>query len=149
MTLYLSLGSNLGDRQHYLDAATSRLIAALGPCVAASAVMETAPVEMDSCHRFLNAAIALRTAETDPMALLEMTQRIERELGRTRKSSGGQHYDRTIDIDLLRLFDDAEREVVVQHPRLTLPHPRIAERDFMRLPLEEILLQEHRHADGA
>ncbi len=64
---------------------------------------------------------------------MEETQKIERELGRTQKSTNGQYCDRTIDIDLL-IFDDA----IINEPDLTIPHPRMHERDFVMRPLKEI-----------
>lgn len=69
-----------------------------------------------------------------PEQCLEQTQQIERELGRTQKSAGGVYHDRPIDIDLLMYGD-----VRMSTPTLTLPHPLMQERDFVMIPLREIL----------
>lgn len=69
-----------------------------------------------------------------PLELLDLTQDIERRLGRTKKSSDRVYHDRTIDIDLL-IYEGVE----MQTPRLTLPHPLMQERDFVMIPLREIL----------
>jgi len=89
----------------------------------------------------------------EPLEVLWETQAIERELGRTHKSVNGVYSDRTIDIDLIQAFDDKGKEVIcdisyqpseVSHQRslLTLPHPLWQERDFVRIPLEEVLRDE-------
>lgn len=137
----LGLGSNLGDRRGYIRSALEAMQQEAGPMLACSQLIETAPVEMTSPHAFLNAVAAFRTGLT-PAQLLATTQDIERRLGRTRKSRGGQHFDRTIDLDILalgpvRLTD----EEVLPGQRLTLPHPRIALRPFVLEPLAEVLEQ--------
>lgn len=138
MLLYIGLGSNLGDRVQHINAAIALIAEAVGPLVAQSALIETDPVDMDSTSRFVNAAAAFET-RLSPLQLLDITQDIERRLGRTRKSVAGIHYDRTIDIDLLRLVADDGTEVIVDNPRLTLPHPHIAARPFVHEPLDEVM----------
>lgn len=82
------------------------------------------------------------------MDLLLATQAIERELGRTHKSSFDaatqtfDYKDRTIDIDLLQAFDDSGREIIMQTPPLTLPHPRMTSRPFVLVPLQQCLQEE-------
>lgn len=93
---------------------------------------ETRPVGFVSEHLFLNAAAVFDTSLSAEEAL-DVTQAIEREMGRTRKSHDGIHYDRCIDIDLLFLGEEC-----LQTPRLTLPHPHLTERDFVLRPLAEI-----------
>ena len=137
--LYVSLGANIGNREGTLRRAVSEMEHRIGPCVARSRMYETAPVGFDSPHAFLNAAAAFRVErceqpnEADALRLLAITQEIERDLGRQRKSVGGRYADRPIDIDLL-LWGDLQME----QPELTLPHPHLHERAFVLDPLAEI-----------
>lgn len=126
-TVYLSLGTNQGDRLALLRTAVARL-AALGPVVTSSCY-ETAPVGLTDQPDFWNIAVRLETALA-PHDLLEATQRIEAELGRTRTVRWGP---RTMDIDIL-LYD----HVVLDTPALTIPHPRLHERAFVLVPLLEL-----------
>ena len=73
-----------------------------------------------------------------PMVLLAATQAIERELGRTHKSVNSHYTDRAIDIDIIRAFDDQQKEIVSNDPLLTIPHPLYKQRDFVVIPLREI-----------
>ena len=84
-------------------------------------------------NSFLNAAVRVVTA-LSPEELLQETQQIELFMGRTQKSNGGQYHDRVIDIDIL-LYDDLS----LSTPTLTIPHPLMNERDFVLIPLKEIL----------
>ena len=129
---YLSLGSNLGDREMLLREAVRLLGDRCGRVVAVSALLETEPVGFESPHPFLNLALELDTP-LSPEALLRETQAIERELGRTSKSAGGVYRDRPIDIDII-LYGDLTSDT----PELQLPHPRFRERLFVLKPLAEI-----------
>ncbi len=131
--LYLGLGSNLGKRAENIRRAVELIGQRIGTVLRTSTVMETEPWGFQSKHRFLNAACLVET-NLEPLQCLHETQRIERLLGRRYKSKDGKYYDRTIDIDLL-LYDDVQ----MQTPELTLPHPHIQARDFVRIPLEEIM----------
>lgn len=131
-TVYLSLGSNLGDRLRLIQEAVAALTVEVGPVTALSSLYETEPWGFSSPHRFLNVALALETT-LSPEALLAATQRIECDLGRTHKSVDGRYADRTIDIDLLFVGD-----TVLDTPALTLPHPRLHLRRFVLEPLCEI-----------
>ena len=131
-TVYLGLGTNIGNRKENLTRAIEALSLALGPCTAQSSFIETAPWRFDSENAFLNCAVAFET-ELAPLELLDTTESIERELGRTTKSSGGIYHDRVIDIDIL-LYGS----VVIETPRLTIPHPLMHLRDFVLEPLAEI-----------
>ena len=131
--LYLSLGSNLGDREQMLNRAIALIGERVGEVQRVSSFIETEPWGFKSKHPFLNAACLVFTA-LSPEQCLEATQQIERELGRKRKSRNGVYHDRPIDIDLL-MYDDLE----LSTPRLTLPHPRMKEREFVMIPLREIL----------
>lgn len=133
-TTYLSLGSNLGDRKQLLHTAINEIAKRVGRVEAISSCIETEPVGFDSVHLFLNMAVRVRT-ELNPYELLKVLKQLERDLGRTRKSHNGVHYDRTIDIDIL-LYDNLE----VNSEELQIPHPRMWERDFVMRPLKEILI---------
>jgi 2-amino-4-hydroxy-6-hydroxymethyldihydropteridine diphosphokinase len=129
--VYVGLGSNLGDREQTIRAALRRLEA--DPeivVVAMSSLRETDPVGYTDQPKFLNGAAALRT-ELSPRALLERLLQVERDLGRER--SGPRYGPRTIDLDLL-LFGSEE----VDEPGLRIPHPRLAEREFVLEPLAEL-----------
>ena len=130
--VYIGLGSNLGDGPKNLDKAVALLQKEAGEVLYTSAYFQSEPWGFESDHRFTNAVTVICTT-LDPLALLDLTQQIERRMGRTRKRRRGEGYsDRIIDLDLL-LYDD----VCIETERLTLPHPHIADRDFVRLPLEE------------
>ena len=132
-SLYLSLGSNLGDREDMLNRAIALIGERVGEVQRVSSFIETEPWGFKSKHPFLNAACLVLTT-LSPEECLEATQQIERELGRKKKSRNGKYHDRPIDIDLL-MYDDLE----LSTPRLTLPHPRMKEREFVMIPLREIL----------
>lgn len=130
--LYLSLGSNLGDRHALLHQALRLLEERVGHVERVSSFIETEPWGFQSPHRFLNACCLVHTALT-PHQCLAATQDIERSMGRQQKSDHGNYHDRIIDIDLL-YYDD----LILHTPTLTLPHPHIQERDFVLRPLKEI-----------
>nr|WP_314650936.1 2-amino-4-hydroxy-6-hydroxymethyldihydropteridine diphosphokinase [uncultured Porphyromonas sp.] len=130
--LYLALGSNQGDRKALLDAARAACDASLGRVTGCSDYIETTPWGFSSPHPFLNAVLELET-ELSPIEVLERTQEIERQLGRQTKSSAAGYQDRPIDLDLL-LYDD----LVLETPRLTLPHPLMHLRDFVLEPLQQL-----------
>lgn len=130
--VYIGLGSNLGDGPKNLDQAIDLLNAEAGEILYTSAYIQSEPWGFESQHTFTNAVTVLRT-ELEPMDLLDLTQQIERRMGRTHKHGPGEAYtDRIIDLDLLQ-YDDLQ----MQTHRLTLPHPLIDKRDFVRLPLLE------------
>lgn len=136
--IYLGLGSNLGDRHTLLLQAIERLIQRVGPMLRCSSFIESEPMGFESEHPFMN-AVALLQTELSPCQLLEVTQQIERELGRTDKSqkptanSQPMYHDRTIDIDIL-LYGDQN----INEPDLQIPHPRMEERPFVMEPLYEV-----------
>jgi 2-amino-4-hydroxy-6-hydroxymethyldihydropteridine diphosphokinase len=129
-TVYLSLGSNLGDREGNLRAAIERL-RELGEVSAVSSFYETEPVEMTNQPWFLNCAVAMET-ERMPKQLLSAVLGIERSLGRNRKKTQPKG-PRTLDIDII-LFGNS----VIEMPGLHVPHPRMAARQFVLEPLAEI-----------
>ena len=130
---YLSLGSNLGDRHATMRRAIDMLNAGAGTVDRQSSPIETEPWGFESHNRFLNMCVRLTTTLT-PEQLLLATQAIERQLGRTMKSDSGQYHDRPIDIDILT-YDDLH----IATPTLTIPHPLMHERDFVMIPLREIM----------
>jgi len=125
---YLSLGSNVGDREAQLRGAVNRL-AALGRVAAVSSFYQTEPVEFTDQPWFLNCAVALETGVT-PQQLMGSLLAIEKQMGRERVQKKGP---RSIDIDVL-LFDD----LVVDTKEVTIPHPAMHERRFVLEPLAEI-----------
>jgi len=126
--VYLSLGSNVGDRQAQLRDARAGL-AAVGRVVLTSSFYETEPVEFTQQPWFLNCALALETSKT-PEQLMAEILRIEGEMGRQRLRKKGP---RSVDIDIL-LFDDT----VIDSAELTIPHPAMHQRRFVLEPLAEI-----------
>ncbi len=131
--LYIGLGSNLGDRKALLDEALQLIDERVGQVVRVSSYYETEPWGFQSDNTFLNAA-ALVLTTLSPQRCLKETQRIERQLGRIDKTVDGIFQDRPIDIDLL-MYDDLH----IEEPDLILPHPHIEDREFVQLPLQEIL----------
>jgi 2-amino-4-hydroxy-6-hydroxymethyldihydropteridine diphosphokinase len=125
---YLSLGSNIGDRQNHLLDAIQRLQGE-GRVVSVSSFFETEPVEFTDQAWFLNCAVALETSKT-PTQLMAGLLQIEQEMGRQRTQRKGP---RTIDIDILLSGD-----TILDTPVLTIPHPAMHERRFVLEPLAEI-----------
>jgi 2-amino-4-hydroxy-6-hydroxymethyldihydropteridine diphosphokinase len=123
-TVYLSLGSNLGDREANLRAALERLHP-----LRVSPIYETEPVDYTAQPMFLNLAAEVETALT-PRQFLAYAQTIEHDLGRVRDIPKGP---RTLDIDIL-FYDDA----IVREPDLEIPHPRLHERRFVLEPLADL-----------
>jgi 2-amino-4-hydroxy-6-hydroxymethyldihydropteridine diphosphokinase len=128
-TVYLSLGSNVGDREANLVRAIEKLARRGARIVRQSCFYETEPLEIREQAWFLNCAVEAET-ELDPQRLLETLLEIEVEMGRRRSVKYGP---RNIDIDIL-LFGAS----VVNTPDLVIPHPRMAERRFVLVPLNEI-----------
>ena len=127
-TVYLSLGSNVGDREANLRTAIEQL-AELGEVIAVSSLYETEPMEFTAQPWFLNCAVALRT-ELMPKLLLSKALAIEQQMGRRRSQPKGP---RAIDIDIL-LFGNS----VIHTPQLDVPHVAMHERRFVLEPLAEI-----------
>ncbi len=125
-TVFLSLGSNLGDREVNIRRAVECLVRDGMRIIEVSPIIETDPVGGPPQGLFLNAALKAETSLA-PLDLLHCIHRIEEELGRVRTVRNGP---RTIDIDIL-LYDDLK----LASPALTIPHPRMVERDFVMRPL--------------
>ena len=155
--LYLSLGSNKGDRRHNLEAAISMLNIELGtPFKAVSGFIETEPWGFESEYGFMNAAVLYEldlpvdyNPEAEGLMILDICKSIERRLGRTGSpqydENGNRIYsDRQIDIDILLLGDSR-----IDCDELTVPHKLMYERDFVMIPLKEIATPSvSRHLQG-
>jgi 2-amino-4-hydroxy-6-hydroxymethyldihydropteridine diphosphokinase len=133
-TAYIGMGGNLASSAGAPEAtlaAAARRLESLGRVVRRSSLYSTAPVGFATQPRFVNAVVDLET-ELEPRELLERLQAIEQEFGRDR-STGIVNGPRTLDLDIL-LFGDQ----IISEPDLVIPHPRMAERAFVLVPLNEI-----------
>jgi 2-amino-4-hydroxy-6-hydroxymethyldihydropteridine diphosphokinase len=128
-TAFLSLGSNLGDREALLKDALQRLQTAGVRVVRQSSIQETEPQDLREQPWFLNMAVEVET-ELLPLELLAAIRKIETEMGRQRTIPKGP---RTIDIDILFYAN-----LIIDTPDLEIPHPRLTERSFVLDPLSEI-----------
>lgn len=137
-TAYIAMGANIsgpaGSPAATLAAAASRLEAVAGRIVRRSSLYSTAPVGFADQPRFLNAVIALETS-LSPHALLHSLLHLELEFGRNR-STGVRNGPRTLDLDILMMGD-----LCLSESDLEIPHPRLAERAFVLVPLNEIAPQ--------
>lgn len=148
--VYLSLGTNLGDKEHNLQSAIREISKRIGSVTAQSDFIETEPWGFSSENTFLNAAVKVETT-LSPFELLSITQKIERELGRKKKSTPAAistdgegmplpvYHDRPIDIDILLYYTNGTESLTLSTPTLTIPHPLMNERDFVQIPLKQIL----------
>ena len=127
------MGSNLGDCRKNLERAIRLIDDRVGQVIRQSSFIETEPWGFESPNKFMNAVILCETTKT-PREVLKLTQQIERDMGRRKKSVAGGYADRPIDIDIL-LYDDLN----VDEPDLKIPHPLMHERDFVMIPFNEIL----------
>lgn len=132
-TIYLGLGSNIGNRKRNMRDAIQYLESIVGTLVRQSDLFETEPWGFDSPNLFINMCVCMETP-LSPRQLLEATQSIEKKMGRTSKSEAGEYADRIIDIDIL-IYDD----LVINDGDLIIPHPLMHERDFVMIPLRQIL----------
>lgn len=131
-TVYLGLGTNLGDKEVQLRTAVNEIEKRIGRIMILSAFYTTIPWGFTSEHTFLNAACAVETS-LNPYELLSVTQDIEKNLGRKHKSVDHHYADRLIDIDIL-FFD----QIIIHEADLQIPHPLLTKRDFVLKPLVEI-----------
>lgn len=128
--VFLGLGSNMGDREAFLRSAITLLSAEAGNVVQCSSVWETEPWGFEARTSFLNMVVEINTGLKPPEMLKEINS-IETRLGR--KRSGKDYQSRTIDIDILFWGND-----IVNDGNLIIPHPAIADRLFVLVPLNEI-----------
>lgn len=142
MRIYLGIGSNLGNRDTNLRTAIELIHERVGECLACSSIYRSAPQGFVSENEFAN-IVAVCETDYSPDQVLLITQTIEREMGRTQKSVNGIYHDRVIDIDLLQAYIpdyDSRFGMPIEYKSetLILPHPRMAERDFVMIPLREV-----------
>jgi 2-amino-4-hydroxy-6-hydroxymethyldihydropteridine diphosphokinase len=138
-TAYLGLGSNLGDRAALIAAALEALEKAGVHVAARSPLYETDPVTAEPQPLFLNAVARVETTFA-PDELLALCLAVERTLGRQRSPGAASPAPRPIDVDVL-LYGDA----ILARPTLVVPHPRLLERPFVRIPLADVALAGLRH----
>jgi 2-amino-4-hydroxy-6-hydroxymethyldihydropteridine diphosphokinase len=131
---YLSLGSNLGNRSQILEDAITEISRTAGSIVALSNIYETAPWGFNAEQEFLNLCVAIRTT-LSPLELLFAVQSIEVQFGRKRIENSG-YQSRTLDIDIITYGNE-----IINHERISVPHPHMQKRKFVLLPLQEIAPQ--------
>lgn len=137
MIIFFGIGTNLGNREQNLSSALRMLDERVGEQLVCSSIYYSAPQGFVSNNEFANIVVAYDTILPLEKILL-LTQSIERELGRTHKSINGIYSDRIIDIDLLQAINNSE--FISYHSlQLTIPHPRMQERDFVLIPLQEVM----------
>lgn len=130
---YLGLGTNIGDKEANIRKAIEKIEESVGDVVRQSALYVSEPWGFESENLFVNAVACVHTS-LSPRQLLVATQRIERQMGRKRKSRNGVYHDRIIDIDIL-FYDDLH----ISYPDLVIPHPLMQQRDFVMIPLREVM----------
>ena len=128
--LYLLLGSNLGEKKKQMDQAVNLIREMIGPVIMRSSFYETEPWGFSSEEFFLNITLQVLTS-LPPEEVIRKTREIEKMFGRERQGTG--YSSRTMDIDIL-LYDD----LVLDQDDLKIPHPRIQDRRFVLVPLDEI-----------
>lgn len=129
-TVYLGLGTNIGNKKKNITDATIIIGSVMGEIRALSSLYETEPWGFESPNTFLNAVIQIET-EIEPQKCLDIAKAIEREMGRVHTKEG--YEDRIIDVDIL-FYDD----IIYHGDNLTIPHPLIEQRDFVLRPMAEI-----------
>ncbi len=131
---YINIGSNLGDRLHYIDAAVAAIETRLNTTVRRSDIIYSDPWGYHSPHTYANLGITLHTS-TDPLPLLDILLGIERSIGNgsPHRHPDGSYADRPIDIDLI-----ACDNITLSLPQLTLPHPRMLLRPFVLVPMAQL-----------
>lgn len=131
-TVYLGLGTNLGNKEENLNTAVEKIKEKIGEVTSLSSFIETDPWGFESENGFLNAVLCVET-RLEPHQILSILKEIEIEMGRTSKSVNRVYSDRIIDIDIL-LYDN----LIMNTKDLVIPHPLMTERDFVMKPLIEI-----------
>lgn len=130
--VYLSLGSNMGERESILELSIKEIGKRIGTITKVSSKYETEPWGFVSANKFINMAVEV-TSELSPQEVSDRVHQIEDDLGRTRNSNATGYEDRVIDIDILMIDD-----IVSDNSVLTLPHPKMHLREFVIFPLCEI-----------
>lgn len=135
MVIYLNIGSNRGDRRRNLAVAVGRLADRLPGSMVVSDIIETGAWGFSSDNPFLNVGVAIDSDRSiDPLEVLEITQDVQRSIDASpHRNASGAYIDRVIDIDIIAIDD-----IAMESPQLTLPHPRMRERDFVMIPMRQI-----------
>ena len=128
-TVYIQLGSNIGERKSYIAKSMEQIEENIGKIIIESSIFETIPWGYENQNNFLNSVIKIKTP-FDSFEVLQKSQDIENNLGRERVDKWGE---RTIDIDIL--FYNNE---IINTTKLNIPHPLIQQRKFVLVPLSEI-----------
>ncbi len=128
----LGIGSNIGDRRAYIEQAISELEQSFLTSIIRSSIYETEPWGFKAETSFLNCCVGFKSSQ-NPEKLLEITQKIEKKLGRSRKKNKNNYQSRTIDIDLLFVGD-----IEMKNKKLEIPHPRLYDRSFVLIPILEL-----------
>lgn len=134
MQIHINIGSNLGDREAQLRMAVERILSVFPGEVKYSDTIETPAWGFESEHPFLNIGVSITlSSPVAPVDILHTLQAIEREIsGAPHRDAAGDYIDRPLDIDLIAVDD-----MVLDTPELSLPHPRMHEREFVLVPLAE------------
>lgn len=130
--VYIILGSNIGDKKSYIDKSCLEIAKRIGDIELYSSYYQTSPWGFESKDEFMNRAIVVNTL-LDPNVVMTVLLDIEGELGRVRNGTDKGYQSRTIDLDIL-LIDN----LIIKNKLLVVPHPRMAERKFVLIPLAEI-----------
>ena len=128
-TIYIQLGSNIGERESFITKSMHQVEDAIGKIITASSIFETTAWGNENQNNFLNSVIKIKTP-FDAFTILQKSQEIENNLGRERSDKWGE---RTIDIDIL-FYNNK----IINTKELTVPHPLIQKRKFVLVPLSEI-----------
>ncbi|MCE5206431.1 MAG: 2-amino-4-hydroxy-6-hydroxymethyldihydropteridine diphosphokinase [Porphyromonadaceae bacterium] len=131
-SVILALGSNLGDKRQNIAIALDKIEERIGRITSLSALYDTLPEGFYTEQNFVNCVCEV-DSNLNILTLFLITQEIEKEIGRTKKSVNSQYADRIIDIDLILVGD-----LIIQTPDLIIPHPLFHTRDFVLKPLCEI-----------
>lgn len=133
-TIYLNIGTNLGDRQENINKAISLIEKELNCTTSSrSEIFESEPWGFISRNPFYNICIALES-DINPFRLLTVIKGIEKKMGGSvHRTPSGEYADRIIDIDIIAIDD-----LIIESPELTIPHPRLMEREFFLVPLKQV-----------
>lgn len=133
-TAYINLGSNIGDRRPTIGRAVALIERAFGAAAQRSDWFESEPWGFDSPNQFVNLGVAIETGDMAPVEILRTLRAIERRIDPSpHRDASGAYIDRVIDIDLIAVDD-----IVTDTPELTLPHPRMTQRDFVIIPMLQL-----------
>ncbi|MDD2474922.1 MAG: 2-amino-4-hydroxy-6-hydroxymethyldihydropteridine diphosphokinase [Dysgonamonadaceae bacterium] len=132
-TVYLGLGTNLGNKENNIELALMKIEKQIGNIFSSSAFYVSEPFGFESDNLFINCAIGIKTVYS-PLEVFYKTQLIEEKMGRIHNTDLAGYSDRVIDIDIL-LYDNL---IINDKPNLTIPHSKMHERDFVLKPLSEI-----------